>query len=88
MSLMMSQIFKSANLTKTYKSKSPEGETLFFFSNEKIDYLLRGIIWQKQFYGGGNFYLHSPFTHITKAVFRKINLPHQTDFYLMESSHS
>ena len=64
--MMMPQIIKFVNFTKTQKSRYLENETLFFqikynkniifLSIKKfIDHTSRATLWQKSFCSGGNF---------------------------------
>ena len=46
--MMTSQILKSADFTKTQKSKNLENETLFFLQIKNfINYTLRQLYWKK-----------------------------------------
>ena len=47
MPVMTSQILKSVNITKTYKSRYLENKTLFFSLNKKNNYTSRVTLLQK-----------------------------------------
>ena len=50
MPMMMSQILKFADFTKTQRSRYLENETLFFLQIKKfINYSSRATLWQKKF---------------------------------------